>query len=379
MGVVVAQDEILPTPTPIPVPAVVIHIVRSGETLNGIARQYGVNANDLIALNGIGDPSLVIIGQSLIIPAQTSVETPTPRPTLIFDSPPITPTVTQSPTPTPTRTPDNPNFDAGIIDVPIPPMPDMPESINDVPIESIIVLPDAVRRNVRAIYLNGQAQGRNPRAFSKIGDSVIENPHFLTRFDSPLDTYNLGNYDYLQAGIDHYRGSHGRQGVAVRRGMHAWTVVDPLWADPAQCEPNETVIACEFRLHNPSVVFIRLGSNDRGALESFTSGMAQIVEFSIVSGVIPVLITKADRREGNNINNEMMRRIASEYSVPLIDFDLVSATLPGRGLDQDGIHLKSFFAHDYTSPIALQRGHGVHNLMALMMLDAIWRIATDGA
>jgi hypothetical protein len=279
MGVVVAQDEILPTPTPIPAPTFVTHIVRSGETVNGIARQYGVNANDLIALNGIGDPSLVIIGQSLLIPAQSIVETATLRPTLIFDSPPITPTVTQSPTPTRTRTPDDPNFDAGIIDVPIPPMPDMPESINDVPIESIFVLPDAIRRNVRAIYLSGQAQGRNPHAFSKIGDSVIENPHFLMRFDSPLDTYNLGDYDYLQAAIDYYAGSHGRQGVAVRRGMHAWSIFDPLWADPAQCDPNETVIACEFRLHNSSLVFIRLGSNDRGNSEAFASGMAQIVEF----------------------------------------------------------------------------------------------------
>jgi hypothetical protein len=153
--------------------------------------------------------------------------------------------------------------------------------------------------------------------------------------------------------------------------MHAWSIFDPLWADPAQCDPNETVIACEFRLHNSSVVFIRLGSNDRGNSEAFASGMAQIVEFSIASGVIPVLITKADRREGSNINNEIIRRVASDYSVPLIDFDVVAATLPGRGLDQDGIHLKSFFAHDYTSPVALQRGHGVHNLMALIMLDAI--------
>jgi hypothetical protein len=56
----------------------------------------------------------------------------------------------------------------------------------------------------------------------------------------------------------------------------------------------------------------------------------------------------------------------------LWDFDLVAQTLPGRGLDADGVHMTTFYAHDYTLPEAFQRGHSVHNLTALIVLNRIW-------
>jgi hypothetical protein len=227
-----------------------------------------------------------------------------------------------------------------------------------------------VQQHIREIYSKGQTLGRNPRAFSKIGDSTIENPYFLTRFDE--GAYNLGDYAYLQPVIDYFAGSFARQGMAVRLGLHSWSIMDPLWADKTTCQPNETIIACEFRLHNPSVVLIRLGSNDTGVPESFDKNLREIVEFSVENGVIPVLGTKADRHEGpGNVNNTIIRQIATDYRIPLWDFDRVAQALPGSGLDLDGVHLTTFYAHDYTLPEALQRGHGVHNLTALMALDEI--------
>ena len=65
--------------------------------------------------------------------------------------------------------------------------------------------------------------------------------------------------------------------------------------------------------------------------------------------------------------------------MPLWDFDLLAQTIPGRGLDADGVHLTTFYAHDYTSPVAFQRGHGVHNLTALIALDAVWREIREGS
>ena len=88
---------------------------------------------------------------------------------------------------------------------------------------------------------------------------------------------------------------------------------------------------------------------------------------------IPILGTKADRFEGSNINNDIIRRLAAEFKAPLWDYDLVAATIPGRGLDVDQGHLTTFYAHDYTSPTAYQRGHGVHNLTALIALEQVWR------
>jgi hypothetical protein len=47
--------------------------------------------------------------------------------------------------------------------------------------------------------------------------------------------------------------------------------------------------------------------------------------------------------------------------------------MPGRGLDVDNVHMTTFFEHDYTLPEAFQRGHAVHNLTALMVLDTLWK------
>jgi LysM repeat protein len=44
------------------------HTVARGETLSGIARQYGVSVSELADLNGIEDPDLIFAGQTLLLP-----------------------------------------------------------------------------------------------------------------------------------------------------------------------------------------------------------------------------------------------------------------------------------------------------------------------
>ena len=92
----------------------------------------------------------------------------------------------------------------------------------------------AVIDHMREIFAKGQTLGRNPQAFSKAGDSTIESPYFLGRFDG--SPYNLGAYRYLQAVIDHFKGSYGRKSLAVRIGQHSWTLLNPAWADKQQCQ-----------------------------------------------------------------------------------------------------------------------------------------------
>ena len=43
------------------------HVVSSGDTLSEIAAWYGMTVEDLIALNGIGDPDLIVTGQVLYL------------------------------------------------------------------------------------------------------------------------------------------------------------------------------------------------------------------------------------------------------------------------------------------------------------------------
>jgi len=54
-----------------------IHVVGRGETIYSISRQYQVNANDLMRVNNISDPSTLQAGRRLIIPsAAVSQNTP---------------------------------------------------------------------------------------------------------------------------------------------------------------------------------------------------------------------------------------------------------------------------------------------------------------
>ena len=335
------------------------HTVQAGETLFRISLNYEVPIEAIMALNGLTDPSFIQAGQVLLIPAAGELEqaVPSPMPTATA-SPTLPPTRTATPTITPT------------------PEPPRLTVVNGLSLETFFFMDEAAQANVRDIYARGQEIGRNPQAYSKLGDSTIENPHFLARFDE--GPYNLGEYLYLQETIDHFAGSHSRQGQAVRRGLHSWTVNDPLWADKSICLANESPLDCEIRLHNPAYLIIRLGSNDRGMPAGFEQNLRLVLQYAIEEGVIPILGTKADRFEGSNINNEMIRQLAAEFQVPLWDYDLVAATIPGRGLDVDQVHLTTFYAHDYTSPTAYQRGHGVHNLTALMALEQVWREIREG-
>ena len=84
-----------PTLTPSPSPTPVVHYVASGDTLFGIALEYGVTVDALLHANGLDVNEYLDIGQALIIPLQAAeaelplaaeplgnliLPTPTPQP-----------------------------------------------------------------------------------------------------------------------------------------------------------------------------------------------------------------------------------------------------------------------------------------------------------
>jgi LysM repeat protein len=371
-GQIPAAESLTPSAMTLPGPSTVVaadpaatfgnqvHIVKPGETLYRISSFYSLTGDDIISANELADPEIVVAGQELLIPVvaanrlMTSPTSPAPPSNTPLPTTAWTPTEPPPPTATPQRV------------------------VNTLPLETYLIMSEEVTANAQAIFARGQELGRYPQAYSKVGDSTIENPHFMARFDE--GSFNLGEYGHLQEVIDYFAGSHGRQGMAVKRGFHSWTINDPMWADKRFCQANETPLACEIRLHNPGVMIFRLGSNDRGVPAGFEENVRQLVQYAIDNGIVPILGTKADRFEGSNINNDIIRQLAAELQVPLWDFDRVAQTVPGRGLDTGGVHLTVYYAHDYTSPAAFTRGHGLHNLTALLVLDAVWReiIQADG-
>ncbi len=85
-------------PAPSAAPAAtapVFHVVRRGETLGAIARQYGVSWQELAAANNIANPNRILVGQQLVIMTTSAPATAATPPTA---SPaPADPVVTAAP------------------------------------------------------------------------------------------------------------------------------------------------------------------------------------------------------------------------------------------------------------------------------------------
>ncbi|MBN1283999.1 MAG: SH3 domain-containing protein [Anaerolineae bacterium] len=228
-----------------------------------------------------------------------------------------------------------------------------------------------VSGRAREIFLHGQTLGNNPGAISTIGDCNSDIGVYLGFF--AWGQYTLGpDYQYLQPVIDHFGGSFARRSVTTWSGNHAWMVFDSTYAKPDLCKPGEAPIECEYRVNRPAVFLIEVGVNEAGT-RTFADDLRAIIDFAVEKGVIPILATKADAPGGAaQGNNAIIRQIAAEYGVPLWDFGAVAETLPNNGLRADGVHLL-WAPLDYTTPDALNAGHAVHNLTALMALDAVWR------
>jgi len=100
-GSSVSPRPIPPTPTSRPGASTTFrtHIVVAGDTLSGIAKEYGTTVEAIVEANGITNPSLIVVGQVLNIPveeAESASATATPS------APAATPV---TPTATPTETP----------------------------------------------------------------------------------------------------------------------------------------------------------------------------------------------------------------------------------------------------------------------------------
>ena len=221
------------------------------------------------------------------------------------------------------------------------------------------------------IYQRGLELGRDPHAFSKIGDCQNVSSYFLSPF-AYSSAYNLGPYASLKETIDWYQqtGSFTRESLAVKGGFNVAAVLSPLRADPEACLSGESPLACELRVHNPSVAIISMETWWSGQPDAYEKYMRQLLDYTISQGVVPILATKADNLEGENQINKALARLAWEYDIPLWNFWASVQGLPDKGLTSDGFHL-TLGNYDYDDPVSTATGWSMRNLTALQALDAV--------
>ena len=237
------------------------------------------------------------------------------------------------------------------------------------------VIPTRISDRVREIYRLGLSLGNDPHVFSRIGDCASAAPAFLTGFDRE---YDLDGYAYLQPAIDYFKDSFARPSLAAKAGLNTAGVLTTLWTNE-QCQSNESLLDCQYRLDHPAFAIISLGTNEAYYVHhdpgSFERNMRAILDDTIAQGIVPILATKADDVEGDNSINATIARLAAEYQVPLWNFWLSAQTLPNKGMIEPE-HLSSVSYSNFTDfsmPHSLEYGMQMRNLTALQMLYFLWQ------
>jgi hypothetical protein len=237
--------------------------------------------------------------------------------------------------------------------------------------QSMPAVPQVSEKMVE-VYKAGLAAGRDPNHFSKIGDCQNITTYFLADLDHPGD-YSLGSqYAPLQATIDHFLGSWSRESLSVKGGLNVASAMNPMWANSKACNRNETPLACEIRVYNPSIAIISMEESWSGDIHKYDQYLRKIVEYVLSQNVVPILATRAEPDNAKISINETVARIAYDYQVPLWNFWAAAYPLPFHGLTADGFHLtqaRSFF----DDPARMEAGWPWRNLTALEAIDAVYR------
>lgn len=240
------------------------------------------------------------------------------------------------------------------------------------------ILPSSVSEKVKEIYAAGLEAGNDPKRFSKVGDSNSVLPSFLSCFDFGEFGYTLGEYESLAPTIDQFRWSFSRASRAAENGKTAYDLDMIHWYSDDECWPYESATTCEYRLWQPSIAFISLGSNDvYMKVSDFDKHMRSLVDKTIDRfSIVPILVTKADNLDGDGSFNQTIAQIALDYELPLLNLWRAMEPLPNHGLQIDNVHptANSVSLCDFSGDDLSTYGWTVRNLTALQTLDRVYQL-----
>jgi hypothetical protein len=231
----------------------------------------------------------------------------------------------------------------------------------------------------RQILALGLKSGRDARMFAVAGDSNSAWRRTLGRLAN--GQLSFAGDRALAPLVARFDAAFARQSVAVGGGYRAADMFLAERAHPS-CQPGEPMFPCELRQTNASIVFIQLGTGDKFAWREFEGNLRAMIDHALARNVLPVLVTKADDIDSiqggapfNHIN-DVTRKVAAAYQLPLLDFyaatrDLPvipNPELPTRPFTKTGLHDEWGYYFHLTDQACELRV-----LSTLQMLDAVTR------
>lgn len=188
----------------------------------------------------------------------------------------------------------------------------------------------------KQLYKDAVAKGKKANLFTVVGDCNSQPAVYVRRVAN--GEFNLTKQTArIQQTAKYFQPSWSRVSLAARGGFGAAAMMDPTWADGAMCGTTRGPFECELWQSGASIVFVELGTGDQYEWQAFEKNYRAMLVMGLKEGVLPVLVTKADRLEENSgapsdfINN-VVRKLAKEYQLPLLDFAPAARLLPMNGL-----------------------------------------------
>jgi hypothetical protein len=230
-------------------------------------------------------------------------------------------------------------------------------------------LTPAIIARLRAIHAGS---GRDARVFVKVGDSITVSSSFLQCFATRPPA--------LEARLEETRAFFSprvwsRETRAARVGGHTNEVT----------VGRRSPVDREVAEMSPAFAVVMLGTNDvyEGTQPSYEVYLKRVVDRLVAHKVVPILSTippmaRADKNVVIAKMNLIVRKVAAEASVPLMDFHGALEDLPRFGLSSDGVHPSEAEtgACDF-SGVAMNAGYNQRNLLTLRALDATRRAVLD--
>ncbi len=264
----------------------------------------------------------------------------------------------------------------------------IPLSWADLPSTGGIILTADRLQNAHEIYLHGQQLGHRANTFIVVGDStsaMSDHDWYALFYAVANGGFSLGPYTDLQTTIDFYMpsGKFGASFQSAQSGFATDFVLDPTWADPTICQPDESPLMCEIRVSQPAFAIIYIGIVDMANYNDATwcqEHLEIIVTTLIDSGVIPVLTTFSID-ESHHINEPFLdtyqqqlaiiREMATRRHLPLIEFQQAALALPHQGCIEDGRHLYYNSGGSLNLADDNRLGQALRERMTLQMMDAL--------
>lgn len=178
--------------------------------------------------------------------------------------------------------------------------------------------------NLRSIHERNRG---DDNAFIKVGDSITFSTDFLRCL---ARTPVTGTHAPLEETRRFFTAaSWSRQSTASKVG---WHTNEPLRGSPAPVD-------VEIDRMQPAFAVVMLGTNDTyaGSEPSYRRNLQALVNHLTGRGIVPILSTIPPRAQASANAvvprmNAVVRRVAAESKVPLVDFNLALSNVPRYGL-----------------------------------------------